>query len=68
MAPRAALYLAVMDQASDQPHPAERRPSGVDRAEEERAERFGPLKLLRTRKADGRALLLFSRASEREDR
>ncbi|HTA05157.1 MAG TPA: hypothetical protein VK774_02240 [Solirubrobacteraceae bacterium] len=43
-------------------------PEQPQRAEgEQSAERFGPLELLRTSKADGRALLLFShREQERE--
>ncbi|HTZ87601.1 MAG TPA: hypothetical protein VMB05_13110 [Solirubrobacteraceae bacterium] len=49
---------------SEQPTPSE-QPQPVER--ERSSERFGPLDLLRTRKADGRALLLFSRARERED-
>lgn len=32
----------------------------------EQHERYGPLSLLRTRKDDGRALLIFSHAKERE--
>lgn len=46
---------------SEQPPPAERDPREPGEGERER---FGPLQLLRTRKDDGRALLLFSR---RED-
>jgi hypothetical protein len=34
---------------------------GAARQQPERREEFGPLELLRTRKVDGRALLLFSR-------
>jgi len=33
----------------------------------ERHERYGPLSLLRTRKGDGRALLLFSHPAEERD-
>jgi hypothetical protein len=34
----------------------------------EQRERYGPLSLLRTRKGDGRALLLFSHAAEERER
>ena len=34
----------------------------------EQHERYGPLSLLRTRKGDGRALLLFSHPAEEHDR
>jgi hypothetical protein len=34
----------------------------------ERRERYGPLSLLRTRKGDGRALLLFSHPAEEHER
>ncbi|HEY2719033.1 MAG TPA: hypothetical protein VGI52_05330 [Solirubrobacteraceae bacterium] len=49
---------------SEQSTPPEQPSSG---AGERREERFGPLALLRTSKADGRALLLFShREQERK--
>lgn len=38
------------------------------RHEPEQREDFGPLELLRTRKADGRALLLFSHRGEAAER
>ncbi|HUA76009.1 MAG TPA: hypothetical protein VL988_14745 [Solirubrobacteraceae bacterium] len=38
---------------------------GAERSLSDERERVGPLELLRTQKADGRALLLFSRARER---
>jgi hypothetical protein len=37
-----------------------------ERREPEQRERYGPLSLLRTRKGDGRALLLFSHAADAE--
>lgn len=59
---------------------ADQTPSGHDAAASERTpdegrsehspaeqrERYGPLSLLRTRKGDGRALLLFSHPTEAE--
>jgi hypothetical protein len=56
---------------SEQPTPRERStPTDPDASRgraPEQHERVGPLTLLRTSKADGRALLLFSRAGrERE--
>ena len=47
-----------MARESERPHSPE---PPQPRAVEEQKEHFGPLELLRTRKADGRALLLFSR-------
>ncbi len=40
---------------------------GAARQEPEQHEHFGPLELLRTRKADGRALLLFSHRREQAE-
>jgi hypothetical protein len=39
-----------------------------ERREPEQRERYGPLSLLRTRKGDGRALLLFSHPAEGHER
>jgi len=56
----------------EEPEPTSRedtaaQPGGEsERREPERHERSGPLSLLRTRKADGRALLLFSHPAEAE--
>jgi hypothetical protein len=50
-----------MGAESEQPPSDGREPR---RPGEDRHERFGPLELLRTSKADGRALLLFSRREE----
>jgi hypothetical protein len=47
---------------SSSPEPSDSSPPATGGAQ---VEHFGPLQLLRTNKADGRALLLFSRA-ERE--
>ncbi len=41
---------------------------GAAQQQPEQREQFGPLELLRTRKADGRALLLFSHRRERHER
>ena len=44
------------------------QPQGTaTRQQPEQHEDFGPLELLRTRKADGRALLLFSHRREQAD-
>lgn len=43
------------------------RPGASERLPPEQHERYGPLSLLRTRKGDGRALLLFSHAAEAEE-
>ncbi len=49
---------------------SERTPGEDDaeRREPEQHERYGPLSLLRTRKGDGRALLLFSHPVEEHER
>lgn len=56
---------------SKQPTPRERStPTDLDASSgrgHARPERFGPLALLRTSKADGRALLLFSRAEQERE-
>ncbi|HEY2571915.1 MAG TPA: hypothetical protein VGI27_10590 [Solirubrobacteraceae bacterium] len=53
------------DAAASGPAPHEGEP---ERREPEQRERYGPLSLLRTRKGDGRALLLFSHAAEEHER
>jgi len=53
-----------MHETSGQPEPLEKPQRQRHQAREEREERFGPLELLRTSKADGRALLLFSRRGD----
>jgi hypothetical protein len=56
---------------SEQPTPRERPThTGLDASPERehtRPERYGPLALLRTRKPDGRALLLFNHAREERE-
>jgi hypothetical protein len=49
------------DTAASERAPREGEP---ERREPEQRERYGPLSLLRTRKGDGRALLLFSHPAE----
>jgi hypothetical protein len=44
------------------------REGAAERREPEQRERYGPLSLLRTRKGDGRALLLFSHPDEEPER
>ncbi len=52
--------------AAEPEHPTSpEQPQAVNR--EQSSERFGPLELLRTSKADGRALLLFSRREQEQD-
>ncbi len=41
---------------------------GATQRQPEQREDFGPLELLRTRKTDGRALLLFSHRGETQER
>jgi hypothetical protein len=49
---------------SEQPTPSEQPQAAGG---EQSSEQFGPLDLLRTSKADGRALLLFSRREQEQD-
>lgn len=53
------------DAAASEHAPGE---GGAERREPEQQERYGPLSLLRTRKSDGRALILFSHAGEEHER
>jgi hypothetical protein len=52
----------------DREAPARTLQSQAGQREPERHERCGPLTLLRTRKGDGRALLLFSHPAEHGER
>jgi hypothetical protein len=55
------------DASEREPEASERTPGQGDHPAGQH-ERYGPLSLLRTRKGDGRALLLFSHFAEERDR